>query len=143
GYPVVVGAFPLGEKTVIDEIEYVRLLPSKYPKLKEKQIELAVQMLVQAALDFNATVLHTTTDFKNAIVVSRAAEILEIPWIYETRGELHKTWLSKRPSKLQSKAMHSEFYVAAERKELEAMENAAAVVQLSQVSKNQSVEEGI
>src|SRR5699024_377579 len=102
GYPVVIGSFPLEEKSVVDGIEYVHLLPNKYPMLKKEQIELAVRMLVREARDFNATILHTTTDFKNAIVVSRAAEILGIPWIYETRGELHKTWLSKRPLKLQS-----------------------------------------
>ncbi|WP_394718798.1 glycosyltransferase family 4 protein [Corynebacterium sp. L4756] len=143
GYPVVIGAFPLEEKTVVDGIEYSRLLPTKYPKLKSEQTDLAVEMLVREARDFSATILHTTTDFKNAIVVSRAAEILGIPWIYETRGELHKTWLSKRPDNLQSQAKHSEFYRAAERKELEAMENAAAVVQLSQVSKKQSIAQGI
>lgn len=143
GYPVVIGSFPLEEKTVIEGIEYVRLLPDKYPKLKSEQINLAVEMLVRAAQDFNATILHTTTDFKNAIVVSRAAEVLGIPWIYETRGELHKTWLSKRPDNLRSQAKHSEFYRAAERKEMEAMEHSAAVVQLSQVSKKQSIEQGI
>lgn len=143
GYPVVIGAFPLEEKTVVDGIEYIRLLPCKYPKLKEEQIELAVRMLVREARDFDATVLHTTTDFKNAIVVSKAAGILGIPWIYETRGELHNTWLSKRPGNVQNQAKHSEFYRAAERKELEAMESAAAVVQLSQVSKNQSIAHGI
>lgn len=143
GYPVVIGAFPLEEKTVVDGIVYMRLLPTKYPILKSEQTDLAVEMLVREARVFNATILHTTTDFKNAIVVSRAAEILGIPWIYETRGELHKTWLSKRPGTVQSKAKHSEFYRAAERKELEAMECAAAVVQLSQVSKKQAIAQGI
>ena len=91
GYPVVIGAFPLYEETtIVDGIEYVRLLPERFPKEKSEQIALAVQMLVDEARKFDATILHTTTDFKNAIVVSQAAEILGIPWVYETRGRAAK-----------------------------------------------------
>lgn len=143
GYPVVIGAFPLYEETIVDGIEYVRLLPERFPKEKSEQIALAVQMLVDEARKFDATILHTTTDFKNAIVVSQAAEILGIPWVYETRGELQKTWLSKRPVEDQTQAMSSEFYKAASFKELEAMKSAAKVVQLSQVSQSNAVVQGV
>src|SRR5699024_12213363 len=40
GYPVVIGAFPLEEKTVVDGIVYMRLLPTKYPILKSEQTDL-------------------------------------------------------------------------------------------------------
>ena len=143
GYPVVIGAFPLYEETIVDGIEYVRLLPERFPKEKSEQIALAVQMLVDEARKFDATILHTTTDFKNAIVVSQAAEILGIPWVYETRGELQKTWLSKRPVEDQTQAMSSEFYKAASFNELEAMKSAAKVVQLSQVSQSNAVVQGV
>jgi len=143
GYPAVIGTFPARGHSVVDGIKYVHLLPKKFPMEKSAQIDLAVRMLVKEARDFDATVLHTTTDFKNAIVVSRAAEILEIPWVYETRGELHKTWLSKKPKNFQTDAISSEFYLAASRKEFESMRKAAAVVQLSEISKASAVGEGI
>src|SRR5699024_5848655 len=64
-------------------------------------------------------------------------------WIYETRGELHKTWLSKRNPGIQELAVHSEFFLASQNRELEAMEKSAALVQLSKVSKRQSTSQGI
>lgn len=143
GYPVVIGDFPRKRALTIDGIEYVQLLPALIPRSKVQQIELAVQMLVDEARRFDAEILHTTTDFKNAIVVSRAVYVLEIPWIYETRGELHKTWLSKRNPGIQELAVHSEFFLASQNRELEAMEKSAALVQLSEVSKRQSISQGI
>ena len=143
GYPAAIGSFPTRGCSVVDGIKYVHLLPKIFPIEKKAQIDLAVRMLLKEARDFDATILHTTTDFKNAIVVSRAAEILGIPWVYETRGELHKTWLSKRPENVQAEAASSEFYLTASRKELESMRNAAAVVQLSKISKASAVGEGI
>lgn len=143
GYPIVVGSFPKNSVSVVDGIEYRRLLPTWFPRTKAQQIDVAVKMLVSEARAFNATILHTTTDFKNAIVVSKAARILGIPWVYETRGELQKTWLSKRPLALQDNAINSEFYLAASKKEHEAMLKAAKIVQLSEVSKSITVKQGI
>lgn len=143
GYPVVVGEFPTRNCLILDGIEYRQLLPALLPRDKKQQIDLAVKMLVEEARKFEADILHTTTDFKNAIVVSRAAHELGIPWVYETRGELQKTWLSKRSLEVQEAAKVSEYYIAAENKELEAMRNSCAIVQLSEVSKLNSINQGI
>lgn len=143
GYPVVIGEFPIKSRLTIDGIGYRQMLPTMFPRTKAQQIELAVTMLVEEAREFDADILHTTTDFKNAIIVSRAAHELGIPWIYETRGELQKTWLSKRNPGSQTIAKESEYYIAAETKELEAMQAASAVIQLSEVSKTNAVNQGV
>lgn len=143
GYPTLIGVIPLRDQIEVLGVQYKFLLPSSYPFKKEKQIQLAVDLLVREARRFNATVLHTTTDFKNAIVVSRAAEQLGIPWLYEARGELEKTWLSKRPKDLAERASASEFFKSAQLKEIEAMRKANAVIVLSEVSKGQAVKRGI
>ncbi|APT94556.1 glycosyl transferase family 1 [Corynebacterium stationis] len=143
GYPVVIGEFPIKSRLTVDGIEYRQMLPTMFPRTKAQQIELAVTMLVEEAREFDADILHTTTDYKNAIIVSRAAHELRIPWIYETRGELQKTWLSKRKPESQIIAKESEYYIAAETKELEAMQNASALIQLSDVSKRNAVSQGI
>ena len=143
GYPVVIGNFPLQSSIVIDGVEYRQLLPSNFPRKKDDQTDLAVNMLVNEAQSFNAQVLHTTTDYKNAIIVSRAAKILGIPWVYETRGELHKTWLSKRNADIRIQAAQSEYFIAARNKELEAMKKSGALIHLSDVSKQDSVRCGI
>ena len=143
GYPVVIGEFPVESRMTVDGIEYRQMLPTVFPRNKAQQIEIAVKMLVEEAREFDTDILHTTTDFKNAIIVSRAAHELEIPWIYETRGELQKTWLSKRAPEIQGVAKDSEFYIAAESKEREAMQAASAVIQLSEVSKTNAVNHGV
>lgn len=143
GYPFVIGDFPRRKNLILDGIGYRQLRPALFPRNKVQQVELAVQMLVDEAKTFNADILHTTTDYKNAIIVSRAAQVLGIPWIYETRGELQKTWLSKKSSDIYEIASESEYYLAAESKELEAMESAAALVMLSEVSKRNAVEQGV
>lgn len=142
-YPIVIGSFSYASTSRIDGVEYKRLLPWRLPSDKNEQIRLAVLMIVKEARDFNADILHTTTDYKNAIVVSRAAQILGIPWIYETRGELQKTWLSKRSNSLRASAVQSEYFQSADCKEFEAMSKAAAVVQLSDVSKNNAILRGV
>lgn len=143
GYPFVIGEFPRSKQATLDGVEYRQMLPPLFPRGKKQQVELAVKMLVDQARIFDADILHTTTDYKNAIIVSRAAQVLGIPWIYETRGELHKTWLSKRNPDIQSLARDSEFFVGAQNKELEALQKAAAVIQLSEVSKRNAVISGI
>ncbi|MGO3877171.1 MAG: glycosyltransferase family 4 protein [Corynebacterium sp.] len=143
GYPVVIGSFPVVPYSLVDGIEYRWLLPRVFPTSKRRQVELAVELLVAEAQEFEATVLYTTTDYKNAIVVSMAAKSLGIPWVYETRGELQKTWLSKRAPEIQGDAIYSEYFSAARDKELEAAEKAAVVIQLSEVTKRELVALGI
>ena len=143
GYPILVGFFPVNEEVVVDGVKYRFLLPRFYPLKKQAQVEIAVDLLVKEAKKFQATALHTTTDFKNAVIVSRVAERLGIPWIYEVRGELEKTWLSKRPALISDAAATSEFFSLAEQQETEAMKQANAVIALSEVSKSQMIRRGI
>lgn len=142
-YPVLIGKFVQRTKDTVDGIEYNYLLPSIYPSSWEKRHASAVRMLVAEAKAFEADVIHTTTDYKNAIVASHAARELGIPWVYETRGELHKTWLSKVAANDRNLASKSEFFRKAALKEEEAMRSAARVFSLSEVSRSQYSLRGI
>lgn len=143
GYPVVTGRVPRRSADVVDGVKYARLLPLSLPKTLEGRNALAVEAVVDEARQNQATLLHTTTDFKNAIVTSEAAKILGIPWIYEVRGELEKTWLSKRNRREQSAARHSEFYISARRQETNAMKSASAVIVLSEVAQSNLIRRGV
>lgn len=142
-YPVLVGKIPNAESQSVDEIVYERLLPWSCPLRLRDRDELAIEMIVERARAFGATALHTTTDFKNAIVVSRAAEALAVPWIYEIRGELENTWLSRQPVGLQKEAQQSEFYRLARNQETSYAQAANSVVTLSEISKEQLVKRGV
>ncbi|AGS35384.1 glycosyltransferase [Corynebacterium maris DSM 45190] len=142
-YPVLVGKFPTSATQVVDDIAYHRMLPWSYPAGLRKRDTLAVRDLVGRAHHFRATVLHTTTDYKNAVIVARAAAELDIPWVYEVRGELENTWLSRQPVDKQTEAEASEFYNLARSQEARYMQAADAVVALSEVSRDQLVERGV
>lgn len=143
GYPVLVGKLPTTCQQQVGGITYRLLLPWIYPAGLHDRVERAVDWLVKEARAFNATILHTTTDYNNAIVVAEAARRLSIPWVYEVRGELESTWLSRVPADQQSMAEASEFYQLARAKETECMKAANAVVALSEVSKKQFVDRGV
>ena len=143
GYPVLVGKLPRHAIETIDGIPYERLMPNQYPLSLAKRDAETVDQLVSVAKRFKPDILHTTTDYHNAIIVSRAAEILGIPWIYEVRGELESTWLSRFPEEEQPEASQSEFYQLAHAQEAQAIGKASAVVSLSEVSKKAMIDCGV
>jgi hypothetical protein len=55
-------------------------------------------------------VIHTTTNYENGIVARAVSRATGIPWVYETRGEMEKTWLSRRRLADQKVAGTSEYY---------------------------------
>lgn len=141
GYPVLVGRIPSSDVQEIDQIHYRRLLPWRYPAGLAQRHRLALRLLVARARDMEATVLHTTTDYLNALVVAEASQELGVPWIYEVRGELESTWASRQPD--ETTARESEFYRLAREQETRCMQAADAVVALSEISRGQLIDRGI
>lgn len=142
-YPVLVGKLPRSAIQAIDGIAYERLLPWTYPSSLQSRDEMAIRMIVDRARDFSATILHTTTDYKNAMLTAQAAAELGVPWVYEVRGELESTWLARQPVEDQERAERSEFFKLARIQENRCMQAASVVVALSEVSKDQLVSRGI
>lgn len=143
GYPSVVGV-PFSKKVDrIDSLCYERNMGWIFPVTPKKEFELAKQGIVRVARRENATVLHTTTSFKNAVVVSAAAKELQIPWVYEVRGEIEKTWLTTTPTGGVIRSMDSDHYRLSRQKELEAAKGANGVVVLSNLSAEALVDAGV
>lgn len=142
GYPASIGALPSSNVIEIEGVEYIQNSTWRSPRSVDKQIEIAVEGLVKIARSEQATILHTTTDFKNAIVVSRAARILGIPWVYEIRGEIEKTWLTRQSSDMQKTARESEYFRLSEKQEALAREAAAAVFVISDQIRMRLIDEG-
>lgn len=143
GYPSVIGV-PFSKKSDhIDSLRYERNMGWIFPATPKREFELAKQGLIRVARRENATVLHTTTSFKNAVVVSAAAKELQIPWVYEVRGEIEKTWLTATPTGGVTRSMDSDHYRLSRQKELEAVKAANGVVALSNLSAEDLVEAGV
>lgn len=140
-YPVLVGQRPASDEETLDGVRYARILKWHHPGSLRRRREIAVEAVVAAARKMDATVLHTTTDYANALVVSEAARMLDVPWVYEVRGELEATWVSRQSDEARARA--SEFFRLAREQETRCMKAAAGVVALSEVSRRQLIERGI
>jgi len=140
GYPLVVGKIPDVRKHVH---KLTLLVPRMWPFGEQKKYDLAKKMLIEICREQNISVIQTTTDFKNAALISDVASELGIPWIYEMRGEPHNTWLSKFSDSVVPEAKKSFYYRESLNLELEAAKKASAVLVLSKLSQKKLIELGV
>lgn len=136
GYPATIGVIPTQNSVSVDGIDYFLLLPSRMSLRRGENRREAIKLLTEIARQLDITLLHTTTDFRNASLISEVARILGIPWVYEVRGERDKT--------LENSGQRSRFFLAEfRRRETLAMQSASAVLVLSDVSRRRVEERGV
>lgn len=140
GYPLVIGKVPDFSKSAP---YLVLLIPKIWPFGEQKKYDLAKKMLLDICKKQDIAVIQTTSDFKNAALISDVAHELGVPWIYEMRGEPHNTWLSKFPVSLTPEAKRSFYYRESQSRELEAAKKASAVIVLSKLSQEKLVQSGV
>ncbi|QYR17874.1 glycosyltransferase [Corynebacterium glutamicum] len=143
GYPLTIGKWPKSSTYLLGGIQHHNIFPWVFSRNPAKRYEKTIELLAWLAADLGATVIHTTTNFPNAIVANRVAAKLGLPWIYEVRGELESTWLSKLPKDKQRAAGKSEYYQLAKAQETKYANAANAVVVLSEISKCQLIKRGV
>ncbi|MDO5741452.1 MAG: glycosyltransferase family 4 protein [Vagococcus sp.] len=143
GYPIIIGKIIGARKDVIDGIEYTRLIPFRMPRLKSQRLVKQALEVSKQIEDFKPNVLHTTTNYENAIVVDALSQAHKIPWIYEMRGELEKTWVARQKPGAQPAAQASDYYRALRARELFFAQRANHVITLSKWQKTSLVERGV
>lgn len=126
GYPALVGKLTGRETEKIDGVQYHRLFAAKLPRGMDQRLQAQAEALLELCLRLRPELLHTTTHFVNALVVSTVARALGIPWVYEVRGLLAETWASSRPLG----ARDSERFRRFMQRENEAVQAADAVITL-------------
>jgi glycosyltransferase involved in cell wall biosynthesis len=139
GYPVQVGKLTARELDVVDGVRYRRLLPPRLASTMDGRLQQQAEGLLGIAHGFQPDVLHTTTHFVNAVVAREVARALDIPWIYEVRGQLADTWAASRGPQ----ARDSERYRLFQERETEAMASADLVVTLGESMKRSILQRGI
>ncbi len=142
-YPVTVGFFHASKMDIIDGIPYKRILPHALPRFEDQRIVFHAEEIIRQAQLHNANILHTTTPFTNALAVDAAARALKIPWVYEMRGELEKSWVARHPHHLQQAVEASARYQLMRARETECAQRAHAVIALSEVQRSSLVERGV
>ncbi|MEO7752779.1 MAG: glycosyltransferase, partial [Terracoccus sp.] len=143
GYPVTVGLPGVREVEVVDGVTYRRLIPTRLGPTSEARLAQTAELLVSHVERFRPTVLHTTTHFTNALVMQAVAEATGLPWVYEVRGQLEKTWAASRPADEQAAALLSERFRLWHAKEAEMALAADHVVVLSEALRRDLTARGI
>ncbi|KSU78673.1 Glycosyltransferase involved in cell wall bisynthesis [Pseudarthrobacter enclensis] len=131
GYPVMVGKIAARGEDVVDGVTYRRLLPAKLAPTPTGRLQQQAEELLQLALEFRPSVIHTTTHYVNGLVARAVANALGIPWVYEVRGQLADTWASTRGPE----AIKSERYTLFQEREADLMQSADLVVTLGEAMK--------
>jgi len=143
GYPVIVGLPHARDVDVIDGITYRRIVPLRLAATPSGRLDQTAAGVVDLARAHGATVLHTTTHYPNALVTEAASRVLDVPWVYEVRGQLEKTWVASRPAAQQEQAARSERYLLARAKEAELAGLADHVVTLSRTLRDDLIARGV
>lgn len=139
GYPVQVGKILAGGEDLVDGVRYRRMIPSSLATTPDARLQQEAEELLKVALKFRPDVMHTTTHFTNGLVVGAVAKALNIPWVYEVRGQLADTWASTRGDA----AKGSERYVKFQASEARVMHDADAIVTLGKAMLDVIVSQGI
>lgn len=141
GYPVSIGKLPMNEVEFVEGVRYARSLPYWFPFRLKAQVDKHALRIEQEAQLRGASILHTTTPWTNAAATSLAARRLQIPWVYEVRGEPEATWATYQPKSAFPES--TEYFRSARLKEEQAMRAAGAVVVLSATSASSLRDRGI
>ena len=138
-YPLNIGQINASMSDTVGSVEYERLIPSPAKHDLAGRIQQQSEELLKKVLRERPSVLHTTTDFSNALAVKAVSDATGIPWIYEVRGQLADTWLSTRPAS----ASTSERYRLFMEREASAARAANHVFTLGQAMKDNLVDAGV
>lgn len=142
-YPAEIGVpcYPIEDS--IDGVVYRRNTIAPYPLTVDKYVKQAAEGIARQISSSRAVILHTTTSFHNAVVVSDVAKKSGIPWIYELRGEIEKTWLTTPTISGIPRSEESEHFRLSRNRELAAVRAASGVIVLSEIARRELISQGI
>ncbi|ORC16452.1 hypothetical protein A7979_03780 [Rothia nasimurium] len=143
GYPVMVGGLTARDSVRVENLTYRRFLPWQLASTTTARLEQWAAHLARTYDVQPPQLIHTTTHFHNALVAQALAERWGIPWVYEVRGVLEQTWLSKQPPHLRKSAAESERFRLTRARETQMMRAAHRVVTLSETMKASLIERGL
>ncbi|MFW0179411.1 glycosyltransferase family 4 protein [Rothia sp. P7208] len=144
GYPVMVGTWNATPTVHVEEVTYQRTLPLKLAKTHAQRLTQWANYARQIVQQEKINLIHTTTNYPNAIVAKALSQELNIPWVYEVRGMMEQTWVSQKKTPQQQKdAEQSQRFTSIQARETQLMHEAHHIVTLSNVMKNLIVERGI
>ena len=129
GFPRTEGVSTAAARETVDGVVYHRLRPDLAPGLPIERIATeTARALVPLIATLRPALLQPTTNYVNAQVALALGERFQLPVVYEVRGFLEETWLSR----VGGVAEAGDRYQAARAIETDCMRRAAGVVTLSE-----------
>lgn len=143
-YPVSVGLVTARDLDVVDGVPYHRLLPWTAARTPGERMRRNAELAARTVADLRPHVLHTTTNYTNALVTEAVARATGLPWVYEVRGILEDTWAASFPTpEARATARSSERHTLLRAREAELAAAADHVVVLGRTVRDDLVARGV
>ncbi|MCO5969222.1 glycosyltransferase family 4 protein [Actinoallomurus soli] len=128
GHPLAQGVRDTRPRVEVDGIPYHRLLPWTPPKGPVREVRKAADLAGRLVEELRPSVLHAASNHLNAAVALELRRRYGLPVVYEVRGFLEDSWLSRDPARSTS----DDFYRLTRELETARMRDADLVVTLGE-----------
>lgn len=139
GYPLAQGSADARPRCDVDGVPYHRLLPWVPPRGPVQEVRRAADLAGRLVEELAPAVLHAASDHRNAALALELRARYGLPVVYEVRGFLEDSWLSRHPDRGEDDA----FYRLTRELETERMRSADLVVTLGEAMREEIQERGI
>ncbi|WP_114907078.1 glycosyltransferase family 4 protein [Ornithinimicrobium murale] len=143
GYPATIGKWQSGPEDTLDGITYHRSMPLPMHPGEAGRIDQWAVDLIALARREQLTHLHSTTHYPTGLAAQSAATALDLPWVHEVRGQLERTWASRRVNAGDVDPYVSSRYLRWRAREAEVAAAADHVVTLSGPMRADLIERGV
>lgn len=140
GFPVVKGHLAAGPHAEVRGVPYHRLLPALLPLRADRALAADIEHSSRLVRELRPTVLHAHSKHVNGLVGLALRDRFGLPLVYEVRGLLEETWLSRTSD---PGAADTDFYRLTRAAETAVMRAADAVVTLSGPLRDHIVARGV
>ncbi|WP_345557050.1 glycosyltransferase family 4 protein [Streptomonospora halophila] len=139
GYPLTKGIADTRRLVEVDGVRYHRLLPWLAPADPSAELRAGLRLALPLARRLRPGVLHAASNHGNARLALELGRRLSLPVVYEVRGFLEESWLSRDPSRSTEDA----FYTAERARETACMQEADLVVTLGETMRAEITGRGV
>ncbi|WP_344102123.1 glycosyltransferase family 4 protein [Nocardiopsis rhodophaea] len=139
GYPLTKGVWDARPRVDVDGVPYHRLLPWIAPADDARALRAGLRRAAPLVERLRPRVLHAASNHLNARLALSLRERFGLPVVYEVRGFLEESWLSRDPSR----SVNDAYYRAERARETACMQAADLVVTLGETMRADIVARGI
>ncbi|MFW5420306.1 glycosyltransferase [Nocardiopsis sp. CNT-189] len=139
GYPLSAGRPDARPRVVLDGVPYHRLLPWSAPSGGDGEVRAGVRLAGPLLDRVRPDLLHAASNHVNGRTAIELGRARGLPVVYEVRGFLEESWLSRDPSRSTADA----YYLAEREHETACMAEADLVVTLGEAMRADIVARGV